>query len=198
MNESGLGRVDSDVNHEISDMAKAFGITPEFAFYNDFDGANAKAFRDHGEYHVIVGIRLLHKITGSLNPLDGSQIPQQFPEIWGGATAGVIAHEWAHLVQFKQNVRTNASTVAPLELHADFMAGWYMGTKGTRMKVAYEELQKAFFSMGDRQFNNPSHHGTPQQRLDALKSGYALGASSQRSMEDVFNEGVRKYDLVRK
>ncbi|WP_070217865.1 hypothetical protein OX462_15485 [Janthinobacterium sp. SUN098] len=197
MEESGLFRVDSGVKNEIEELASTFGVRADFGFINDLDGANAYASPGHDVYRVMFGIRMLHRMSGTLNPVEDKKIPQKFPEVWEGAMGGVIAHEWAHVLQFKQGL-IFPSPVTPSELHADFLAGWYMGMKGQRMKIAYEELKQEFFAMGDTNFNDRDHHGTPEQRRHAMSSGYELATSGMHDVQQAFDKGMRLYGLSKK
>lgn len=196
METSGVPLVDASIKEEVNELSRLFGVNAQFAFFNDLESPNAYAYENkQNSYQVLFGIRLLHSAVGTLNPLDPAPIPEKFPSIWGGATAGVIAHEWAHTMQFKQRVITRASTNAPLELHADFMAGWYMGMKGYTKYVAYTELVQQFSSMGDNNFNDRNHHGTNTERANAVSSGYQLAVTGTHNAQQAFAEGMKQYDL---
>ena len=97
---------------------------------------------------------------------------------WGGSiVAGVIAHEFAHIVQFSdrdlyQRLRSRHGTVKFLELHADFIAGYYMGTKFADNPDDLDTLARQIFEFGDNAFDNVGHHGTPQERHVALMAGF--------------------------
>jgi hypothetical protein len=62
---------------------------------------------------------------------------------WGGLViAGIMAHEFAHIYQFFNGYRDRllkgSKTVEPLELHADFLAGYHLGLKrrqGSQMDI---------------------------------------------------------------
>lgn len=89
--------------------------------------------------------------------------------------AGVLAHEWGHQIQFRFNyIDQGASTVRGEELEADAFSGYYMGlAKGW----AGSELQKYLdfvASIGDTNFNDPGHHGTPAERRAASTLGMSV------------------------
>jgi hypothetical protein len=48
---------------------------------------------------------------------------------------------------------------------------------------------QSLFGKGDYQFNNPQHHGTPAQRVDAMRAGYASGAQRD-GLDAVAQKGV--------
>lgn len=90
---------------------------------------------------------------------------------------GILAHEWAHQVQFN-NYRdwypTGAADNAPeatryTELEADFFAAYYMTHKrgATYNWKRVEQFFELFFQIGDCGFANAGHHGTPAQRMNA-------------------------------
>jgi hypothetical protein len=95
---------------------------------------------------------------------------------WGGAiVAGVIAHEFGHILQYNTNrmgrLSGMDSTNKFVELHADFLAGIYMAGKDSSIDV--KSYADAFFKIGDSYFTSPDHHGTPEERYIALRMGYA-------------------------
>lgn len=89
--------------------------------------------------------------------------------------AGILAHEWAHQVQFAYGwMQTNEPTVRRTELEADMWSGLYMGMAknwaGQEMNAYFQTL----FNLGDYNFNNQGHHGTPNQRLAAGATGLSV------------------------
>ena len=60
-----------------------------------------------------------------------------------------------------------------VELHADLIAGYYLG-KRRWSKTNLAVFGQSLFSKGDYDFNSPDHHGTPKQRLEAMLEGYRL------------------------
>jgi hypothetical protein len=93
----------------------------------------------------------------------------------GASVVAIMAHEFGHLAQFKQGFREPGKRP---ELHADFMAGWYLSVRGRYTWVNLMPTLKLFFELGDYQFNSPSHHGTPQERLAAAQAGFNSSAAS--------------------
>jgi hypothetical protein len=163
---SGVDFIDALMPIEIAILNSAFFVSPDFAFFDDSSGPNAfatpaniVASSPHGS--VIFGVNLLQSELGKV--------------WWGAAIAGIAAHEWAHISQFHSGV---SGATWKKELHADHMAGWYLGAKqlaGTHVVIS--GLGESVFSKGDFAFNHPSHHGTPAQRVNAMMSGYSHGLS---------------------
>jgi hypothetical protein len=84
-----------------------------------------------------------------------------------GAAEGVIAHEWAHLIQprYRRPIER--------ELQADCLAGFAMGALGLS-RQELDNFARASFYHGDYSF-----HGTPAQRANAAWRGYdAVGRFS--------------------
>ncbi|MEO5851551.1 MAG: hypothetical protein ABIQ15_03480 [Nocardioides sp.] len=103
----------------------------------------------------------------------------------------VMGHEFGHHIQFEQGLfATDPPLPAPeatrrTELMADAFAA-YFGThkRGLALnaKRVVDALQ-SFYVVGDCQFDNPGHHGTPNQRLRAAQWGASVAqAAAPRSM----------------
>ncbi|MBF9254238.1 hypothetical protein I2I11_13115 [Pontibacter sp. 172403-2] len=103
---------------------------------------------------------------------------------------GVLAHEWAHQVQFNHTAEwyPNGAASDPsaatryTELEADFMAAYFMTHKrgATYNQKRVEEFFILYFQIGDCGFESPGHHGTPTQRLAAAQLGFDLADSAQK------------------
>ncbi|HTU67954.1 MAG TPA: hypothetical protein VMF52_18540 [Steroidobacteraceae bacterium] len=89
--------------------------------------------------------------------------------------AGVLAHEWAHRAQFTFGwmVQTEP-TVRRTELEADMWSGLYMGLVKSWTGPLMQSYFQTLFNIGDFNFNNPGHHGTPNQRYAAGATGITL------------------------
>ena len=83
---------------------------------------------------------------------------------------GVLAHEWGHRVQFTVGW-TDYEQHSYKELEADFFSGYYMGLAKQWYWNQIQTYYSAIYASGDYDFNNPTHHGTPQQRLNAAYAG---------------------------
>jgi predicted metalloprotease len=86
----------------------------------------------------------------------------------------VIAHEYAHNVQQESGVLADHSRALPTELNADCLAGtwarWAYGQGQLDAGDAQEGVDAAL-AVGDFDLLSPQHHGTPQERRDALLTG---------------------------
>jgi hypothetical protein len=145
-------------------LADVTRLAPGFAFFDDSAGPNAFAMPGSllgsADGTVAFGLRLL-----------GSEMQEQ-GFLWDAAAIFIMAHEWSHIVEFSSGA---VGETPRMELLADFMAGWYLGWKH-RLGSQFDAsgAAKSVFAKGDYAFNDPSHHGTPQQRLQAATDGHDL------------------------
>jgi hypothetical protein len=56
-----------------------------------------------------------------------------------------------------------------MELEADAFSGFYMGVGKSYSWGSIDNYFSGVASFGDYNFNDPSHHGTPQERLAAVQ-----------------------------
>jgi len=96
------------------------------------------------------------------------------------AVAYVVAHEYGHNVQEELGIFDNHVTSAaePYELQGDCFAGTWANSvykQGHLEPGDLQEATNAALAVGDFDFGNAQHHGTPTQRRDALLVGYRSG-----------------------
>lgn len=176
-NSSGNPTIDATFPGERAILNSLFMVFPDFSFYDDSDGPNAMAttanLAGSSPYGTVVFGRTLL----------ASELSQTW---WGAAIAGISAHEWAHIAQFASGL---SGPVYLMELHADYLAGWYLGRKalaGTNVMIA--GLGNSLFNKGSFDFNNPDWHGTPQQRVQAMLAGFN-GAPINNNIAAAYNAG---------
>ena len=98
------------------------------------------------------------------------------------ALAYILAHEYAHAAQIASGSRLN--NITQLELQADCLAGYYMGVMPD---VDFDlqdikEIAAIAFQVGDYEYNNRQHHGTPKERARAVLSGFQ-GSQQENGIE---------------
>jgi uncharacterized protein len=96
------------------------------------------------------------------------------------AVAYVLAHEYGHNLQQELGTFDNGigRSARPFELQADCLAGtWAYSVyeQGLLEPGDLEEATNAALAVGDFDVGNAQHHGTPQERRDALLTGYRSG-----------------------
>ena len=108
--------------------------------------------------------------------LYGVNLFQQLVAAYGGDAgpiSGVLAHEWGHQVQFDNGwFMSSEPTARPIELEADAFSGFYMALGESYSWTSIDDYFSALASKGDYNFTDPSHHGTPEERLAAAQLGF--------------------------
>jgi predicted metalloprotease len=94
--------------------------------------------------------------------------------------AYIVAHEYAHNIQQELGLAemNPASTVEPLELQADCMAGLWANSVYRAGQIKPGDVEEALstaLAVGDFDTSNPQHHGTPEQRRQAWLVGFETG-----------------------
>lgn len=175
---------DSALITELRFIEKIFpGINPGFQFVN---ARNAFTTTDTivigTEGTVWIGKELVSRLKDS--SFDG-----------GIAVAAVLAHECAHVYQLanasllKELLREQTSGVLA-ELHADFMAGYYLGQKRNVLPESLITVQKIFIYPGAYNRNDPVYHGSPGLRGAATDMGY-FTAKDGKSFIDASTMGAK-------
>lgn len=153
-NTTGDLALDATIVGEASNLAAVFHLTPRLYTLEDSSAANALA--DCQNNSVLLGLRLLREELWSL-------------ERGGLAVAGIMAHEFAHLYQC---AASSDLSNRDRELQADYLAGWYLKHNKSVYGLDVSGFARSVASKGDFQFNSPQHHGTPEQRVAAMKAGF--------------------------
>lgn len=166
-------------------------MRPGFAYADDFRDRNAIASsytRFPGtQGTVLMGIRLMRSI---LARGDGGDI----------AVMGVCAHEFGHVTQYFNGTHGRLSaqhaTSKLVELHADFLAGYFVGeTRRARPSIVTRTFEDVFHGMGTYASGDPDFHGTPEERLEAVKAGQR---TAERGLSfNVSNQEGARYVLAR-
>jgi hypothetical protein len=166
---SGNTNIDKALIAELKNILKYFPINPGFKFIEDpspnaFAVATSVVPATQGT--VYIGLNL---INDEFNRND----------FGGVAVAGICAHECAHILQMQTGYMQSlkGSTALLVELHADLLAGYYLGRSRAHTKEHVLIFAQSLFSKGDYNFNEPQHHGTPNQRVRAMAKGYDIGNS---------------------
>ena len=177
---SGDTGLDRALIAEVRKINAVFSIRPGYRYIDDADSPNAFAMQrtiianTHGT--VLLGLNL---IRGEMSTSYG-----------GAAVAGIAAHEGAHIHQYFSGLadRLNGATARNTELHADYLAGYYFAQDG-RTSRSLDVFARSLFSKGDYAYNEPDHHGSPEERQAAMKAGYAAGGQSA-DLAQVSDKGV--------
>lgn len=167
---SGRDDIDRALIAELRRMLAIFPIDPGFKYINDIqpNAFAAQESRVSGTSGTVyIGLNLINSEFRRSNS-------------GGVAVAGICAHECGHIYQYATGwiSRLSSNTARLVELHADFLAGFYFGRDGARSNDSITSFADSLFSRGDYNFNDPSHHGTPNQRVSAMRAGYSVGLTN--------------------
>ena len=92
--------------------------------------------------------------------------------------AYVVAHEYGHNIQDELGIRVTRATAMGLELQADCLAGVFGNSEYYAGVLDAGDVARAISLanlIGDFNFTDPGHHGTPAERVAAWKLGYNSG-----------------------
>ena len=108
------------------------------------------------------------------------------------APQAILSHEWAHHIQYAYGWFNDevpsldppadaAEETRYSELMADAWAAYYLthSRGGTLRQRRVAEFLEVFYQIGDCAFSDPSHHGTPNQRMKAAEFGFDLANQAQ-------------------
>ncbi len=100
------------------------------------------------------------------------------------ATQAILAHEYGHHIQFANDIEFEFTPegTRETELMADALSAYYLTHKrGATMNwKRVQSFLQVYFLIGDCQFDNPNHHGTPDQRMRAAKFGYDVATDTKK------------------
>jgi uncharacterized protein len=97
------------------------------------------------------------------------------------AVAYMVAHEYGHEIQDELGVFDKYGQQLPamaFELQADCYAGTWSKSAYQQNRLEDGDIQEALdatLAVGDFNVDNPNHHGTPEQRQAAWRTGFDSG-----------------------
>jgi hypothetical protein len=189
---SGDREFDYALAQALSRITDTFRVLPGFAYYDDFDVPNALATgivrMARADGTVLFGQRYLKRLLA-------------WPEHPDVAVTAVCAHEFGHILQYKFKLKpiilAGQRTVKRLELHADYLAGYYAGAlKLKRLTFPAAVFATQQYSAGDPNVNSPKHHGTPDERAAAIVRGFEVAYRERRNLSDAIQIGVNYVSML--
>ncbi len=166
---SGDARFDRALGMLLADLAGRFQVRPGFGLYNDGTTPNALALEEsqlpNSRGTVLFGRQMLRH---GLRDAHGDMF-----------VMGICAHEFGHIVQFLSTYHTRLTrghaTSKLVELHADFLSGYYIGLRGVQYtSQELVTLGRSWATLGDSAYTNQQHHGTAEERLQAIEAGFTF------------------------
>lgn len=179
-------RFDEALGEVLAQMAHSFGVTPGFAFFDERDLPN------RGPMNAVATTAAhVRNTTGTV--LFGLNMLKFLLSLPGGggdfAVLAVCAHEFAHIRQFEQQ-RDGSKGVEEkfdylVELHADFLAGWYAWQFAQVVpETDNAAITRALASLGDSPSSVEPSHGTAEQRVKAFHAGQDFGRVGARGIDN--------------
>ncbi len=185
---SGDPNLDRAFGVMLAHLGSLFEVNPRFFFYDDGGAPNAIATSEvhdpnyrHGT--VFMGTTLMSEFLQR----------SQFGDI---LVMAVCAHEFGHIVQYNtgdliDRLDRMHHSVKYVELHADFLAGFYIGRRSSSYEVEQlRTLGAGYEAMGDTAYNDPSHHGTHAERIAAVEAGYQMALNTDGDIDEAIAAGL--------
>jgi hypothetical protein len=183
---SGNDNFDRALAVSLKMLSETFSVLPGFAFServirNAFASPSTAMGRQDGS--VIFGNSLYREIMNG----------RENPEV---GILTVCAHEFGHIVQYKYGiderlVACDDCPVKRLELHADFLAGYFAGRrKLERADFPAAVFAKTQYNFGDNNYGSPRHHGSQQERGQAVVAGFNSAFRDQHDFKTALEVGV--------
>lgn len=172
LSTTGSTKLDEILIRESVQMQNSFNVKVDLYAYEDGSSPNALAYAS--ESVIQMGKTLM--LDEFVN--NGNE----------NSIIAIMAHEFGHIIQVKYNLNASGTWIGKYpELHADFMAGWYMGTKQYITKEELHKMAYSFWDKGDGDYFSPSHHGTNEERTSAFMMGYW---NANLALVDAYNKGI--------
>lgn len=190
--QSGDRELDFAMAQTLSRLADTFQVLPGFAFYHDEAAPNARA----------TPLKRMPRTDGTI--FFGLQYMKRMlalPESPDAAVAKVCAHEFGHIAQYKYGLRdaivAGQPTSKRLELHADYLAGYFAGVrKRERPDYPAAVFAAAAHAHGDFNVTGKKHHGAPDERAAAVVRGFEVAYRERRPFQEAMRIGVRYVSVL--
>jgi hypothetical protein len=183
---------DQLLNKALNRMWKASNQSPAFAMYDDAGSPNALASDE--SYQGRRGLILFGKAKYE-------KLKKDYVN-WDIAVLAIIAHEIAHIAQFNEMIYGQTSFHSALksdadgkvvftELHANYLAGYYLGTLSLEVKgIRDAGTSMLFEAIASINPDAVDFHGTDRQRRAAFLAGNALGKQGALKFQGALKRGM--------
>jgi hypothetical protein len=184
--------LDEGISEDIDQLDQIFGV--RIAVYFPNDGMMDASFTPQQSTELILrdDVPASVRLTGSIF-ISLGLLQKEFTEANGSwmAVPAILSHEAAHAMQHANNFPYQNGIRK--ELHADFMAGWYIAHRcrcGRQdPKIAFESFYRKGDSLG---FFDPNHHGTSEERVAMMLAGYNYNyQTNESSARDAYDYALR-------
>jgi hypothetical protein len=153
--------LDNALIAELKRIVQVLGINPGFKYIDDNNAfASESTIVEGTRGTVFLGLPLIRSL---MQQSDG-----------GIAVAGICAHECGHIYQIDHEIMRSENSVTIVELHADFIAGYYIGKRSGFTSDQIEAFSAAVYKFGQYSYSDPQFHGSPGQRTAAVEKGHRV------------------------
>jgi len=180
---SGHPDIDAKCLKEVESLNRVFDVRAAFGFYEDVEGkqGNALAYgyafdKAYPDGTVLFGKRLAANVLR---------------ESTSFGLIGVMGHEWGHIRQFKEGLKVGWDV--HYELSADYLSGWYLSHIAAATDANREAIMTVFQGLGDTDFTDADHHGTPSQRSKMFSFAYTLkgdGSTANLTAKEALDQSL--------
>jgi hypothetical protein len=108
------------------------------------------------------------------------------PTFGDHAVDGILAHEWAHQIQFNYGWSGQGTLLS--ELEADAFAGFYIAAAKQWNQDLINGFFNSVYNSGDYNYNSHDHHGKPTQREAAANIGLEYGIKYLNGTDYTYSE----------
>ena len=189
---TGNAALDRALDASIKRLSDVFGQVPAFGFYREEDHPDIGAMNAFATPEST-------NIPGTWGTIGfGTQLFQRemtrFDQ--GGSTiVAIIAHEFGHIWAMRNGtidqMNNGQHTVRRSELHADFLAGYFLGMrKKANPSLSLQAAGDLFNRLGDYNTQSRNHHGTPKERVAASEEGFKVGYLQNRDSKYAVSAGL--------
>jgi len=131
------------------------------SLYDECDDSHENAFSLRDSPQISFGTHLFRNVYGKFNN--------------AYSIYGILAHEWGHQTQ-RQLGYFGSEVLQTSELEADAFSGFYLYWAKKFDSTSLSTYLDTLFSIGDKAYNDPNHHGTPIERKHLGLFGMATAA----------------------
>lgn len=177
INTSGDEQFDQELRRGRDQIESEFEVRPRFYYYSGGNAwASSKRCDKGSDGTVRFGLELLREVQMIRHSM--------------AAALAICAHEYAHIYQFGhielyRRLQNNLPSFCR-ELHADFMAGYFLRLyRNVNPSINEEVVRQQFESMGGSMsdYIPEDFHGTKQQRCKAVVAGYVYAEQNARDLQ---------------
>jgi hypothetical protein len=193
---TGDSSVDRDLDRALGVIADLFGVNPAFGFYDpqQFQGSEGVESNVMNAFASPIDTAIPGTRGTVAFGWDLFQSEYYGYDRTGMTIMAIAAHEFGHILQYKLGHQSRLLTGYPrkIEINADFLAGYFLGTRKLRNSaISFQPAGDCFIRLGRLATGNPQRtHGDSQERLDAAETGFRTAYVDRKPLYDAVRAGM--------